>query len=332
MSSKEDQKDSTPVQKTDADSETKKPSRQELRAQIKAKIERSQEIKARKQAKVPNVKAKDAMTAEEKQKLNDMLGDLKNKAAIQVIGETDMKREFSVPQKLKDLKEVPTIFFKNCTGGNYLITRRVTKIMIENCSNCSFSVQGGVLTRTAEAWHVKDVTLDVGCELKTLQLDMATNVDVTFSQWRHFFSVVWNQLENCNFTFLDSPEHNLHTGFTEMLHKYPDSSLKTDQFIVRFIGDKLTSERCLRLKNGHLSTEREAVDWERRNQLFKDRYLAKTLKEAKIHLKEDKSKVDTKVKPNDKCPCGSGKKYKKCCFGKKAVSGLATSERKITYK
>ncbi|MHC4985462.1 MAG: SEC-C metal-binding domain-containing protein, partial [Planctomycetota bacterium] len=27
-------------------------------------------------------------------------------------------------------------------------------------------------------------------------------------------------------------------------------------------------------------------------------------------------KADGKVKRNDPCPCGSGKKYKKCCEGK----------------
>ena len=27
-------------------------------------------------------------------------------------------------------------------------------------------------------------------------------------------------------------------------------------------------------------------------------------------------RVDKKVGRNDPCPCGSGKKYKKCCFGK----------------
>ena len=26
--------------------------------------------------------------------------------------------------------------------------------------------------------------------------------------------------------------------------------------------------------------------------------------------------MTTKVRPNDLCPCGSGKKYKKCCFTK----------------
>ena len=32
-------------------------------------------------------------------------------------------------------------------------------------------------------------------------------------------------------------------------------------------------------------------------------------------------KQGTKVKPNDKCPCGSGKKYKKCCRGKGTALG-----------
>jgi uncharacterized protein YecA (UPF0149 family) len=30
--------------------------------------------------------------------------------------------------------------------------------------------------------------------------------------------------------------------------------------------------------------------------------------------------VEKKVKPNDKCPCGSGKKFKKCCGEVKKAS------------
>ena len=33
--------------------------------------------------------------------------------------------------------------------------------------------------------------------------------------------------------------------------------------------------------------------------------------------KEPTKRVDTKIYPNDPCPCGSGKKYKQCC-GRKA--------------
>jgi len=29
-----------------------------------------------------------------------------------------------------------------------------------------------------------------------------------------------------------------------------------------------------------------------------------------------------KIGPNDPCPCGSGKKYKKCCMQKDKASGM----------
>ena len=31
---------------------------------------------------------------------------------------------------------------------------------------------------------------------------------------------------------------------------------------------------------------------------------------------------ETKVGPNDPCPCGSGKKYKKCCMQKDKAAGM----------
>ena len=36
-------------------------------------------------------------------------------------------------------------------------------------------------------------------------------------------------------------------------------------------------------------------------------------------LKGNAVKVEKKVYPNDPCPCGSGKKYKKCCGKIKSV-------------
>jgi len=89
-------------------------------------------------------------------------------------------------------------------------------------------------------------------------------------------------------------------------------------------------ERCVRLKNGYLSTEREAVDWERRNEKKKDEYMQNFLKEAGIHLKKAPGS-DNQPKPNEKCPCGSGKKFKRCCEGKKKVTGLAGG-KEINFK
>lgn len=35
--------------------------------------------------------------------------------------------------------------------------------------------------------------------------------------------------------------------------------------------------------------------------------------------------MNDKIKRNDPCPCGSGKKYKKCCGQKKSMSNRKTS-------
>ena len=38
--------------------------------------------------------------------------------------------------------------------------------------------------------------------------------------------------------------------------------------------------------------------------------------------------AEKKVKRNDKCPCGSGKKYKKCCLTAKKSSMVVSEEGK----
>jgi len=42
----------------------------------------------------------------------------------------------------------------------------------------------------------------------------------------------------------------------------------------------------------------------------------KTVKQQPVRNKEKK------IGPNDPCPCGSGKKYKKCCMQKDKASGM----------
>ena len=46
-------------------------------------------------------------------------------------------------------------------------------------------------------------------------------------------------------------------------------------------------------------------------------YTKKNTKNSPI--KNTNMSENTQTKPNDKCPCGSGKKYKKCCFKNKKV-------------
>ena len=52
------------------------------------------------------------------------------------------------------------------------------------------------------------------------------------------------------------------------------------------------------------------------------------MKKAGVHLNAETNKKN--LKPNDKCSCNSGKKYKKCCMNTQQVSGLA-GDQKITF-
>lgn len=132
-------------------------------------------------------------------------------------------------------------------------------------------------------------------------------------------------------SFADLPnntEQDLDTGFAHMKEKYPDSVKEVDQYIIRHLGEEkvLTPERCIRLKNGFLSTDREAHDWEVRNEKIKHDYVERYLKEAGIHLRRSKEKV---IPRNSPCPCGSGKKYKKCCINKRELTGVVSREEQL---
>ena len=43
---------------------------------------------------------------------------------------------------------------------------------------------------------------------------------------------------------------------------------------------------------------------------------------AKTEVKRQPVRKEKKVGPNDPCPCGSGKKYKKCCMQKDKNAGM----------
>ena len=48
--------------------------------------------------------------------------------------------------------------------------------------------------------------------------------------------------------------------------------------------------------------------------ILKQRYKkAKKLGEELMKIGSQTPVIDGKINPNDPCPCGSGKKYKKCC-------------------
>ena len=61
----------------------------------------------------------------------------------------------------------------------------------------------------------------------------------------------------------------------------------------------------------------DAVLRQQEEQDSKEKQLNRLRTEYKrLKMMEDREKVGHKVYPNDPCPCGSGKKYKKCCANK----------------
>lgn len=284
---------------------------------------------------VPNVKPKS--DPKEAARLQAQIGNMRKQNAQFITNEEDQK--YTLERKGEtdkgqaiDLKAIPPVYFTHCKRGEYVIDHRTSKILIEDCEDVTITVNGKVLTACVEVWKCKNITLKINEKIKTLQADIMTGLKIVYRNKEDFQSIVWQDVDTIDIEFLDDSNNNLSTGFNHMLSKYPDSDIKIDQFIIRFVetlGSGLQVERCVRLKNGFLSTEREAADWEDRNEKAKAGFMQKFLKEAGITLNKS---GDKKVPPNKPCPCGSEKKYKKCCMNKKEITGLHETQKPVTYK
>jgi hypothetical protein len=267
------------------------------------------------------------LDATEQARLQAQIGNLKKQNAQFITDEKNCNRtlekvgEQTVENNEEglDLSKIPALYFKGCYDGEYTVDHRTTKLLIEACHNCIFHINGPILTACTEVWKCTNVTLNSNTAVKTLQLDLTTGFALNVPSIEQFGTIVWNSAEQLKINIANAPQHNLVTGFTEMKHEFPDSNVVIDQFIIRYLNNQLTSERCIRLKNGFLSTEREAVEWDRKNELLKTRFVENFLKEGGITINK---KPEKKIQPNEPCPCGSNKKYKKCCFNKKVLTGV----------
>lgn len=283
--------------------------------------------KKKRDAKVPNVKPK--LGADEEKRLNAMFGTLQGQDTVFIMKQDGGTEDVTLRagESGTDLKSTPTLVIKDCKNMTITVNRRVVKALIQNCQNCTITFNQSILTNTLECWRCENITLSTAKAMKTLQLDMIQGVQVVFDRLEDFGAIVWNSVEGLKLSFKDTPSQDMKTGFAEAKEEMPDSS-EVDQFIIRNLSNKMTQERCVRLKNGFLSTEREAIDWDKKNTLAFERYKATFLKEAGVSINKDPNEVVQK--PNAPCACGSGKKYKKCCMGKKVVMGVAGDS--VSYK
>jgi len=242
------------------------------------------------------------LSALDKKKMSAMLGGHKDNLINAIVNEKDQPL-----RKVVDHTPKHSIYFKNCHNSHYAIDEYCTKLLIEGCTNCSFTVNGKIVTSTVDIWRSDNVQLNINTFVGTLQADVCKKLSITYNKKEHLQTIVWAQVYDLALDFLDGPEHKMITGFEHESQKYPNLALHMDQFIIRFVKDVLMSEQIVRLNNGYPTTEREAKEFDRRQ----EENLQKLAKQMGISVGKKKT-TTPKQKPNETCSCGSGKKFKKC--------------------
>mmetsp|Transcript_9440 Transcript_9440/g.13010 ORF Transcript_9440/g.13010 Transcript_9440/m.13010 type:complete len:310 (-) Transcript_9440:100-1029(-) len=240
----------------------------------------------------------------EQQKLHALLGGGKKQQTKVVLN----KKDEHITLGESDAEASHTLVFKDCHGCTINVDVMVTKIMIDGCNNCKIQFNKKIVTAMVEAYKCNDLHLESNTKIGTLQADMCKKVHAQFQSKELFTSCVWAGVHDLSLGFSDATEHSIKTGFTQMQQVHPDIHEERSQFIVRFVKDKLLSEKIIRLENGFPTTEREKKEFDARQ----EENMRKLAEQAGITI--GRKKPEKKIKPNETCPkCDSGKKYKKCC-------------------
>ncbi|EFA86578.1 hypothetical protein PPL_00379 [Heterostelium album PN500] len=229
-----------------------------------------------------------------------------------------VKDENKVTKELdKSVSPKATVYFKGCKDGNYTISARVVKILIEACQRCTFTFKGRIFTNTIEAWKTVDLNLHKGItkscilndQVKTLQVDMTSRMNVHFDTRASLHSLVWSGVNDMKLRFVDEKDFIYQTGFEQMKQQYPGTELSftVDQFTTRIVKGDLITEQIVRLSNGYPTTEREAREFDSNseaNAKKAEEYVRSRLKESGITL-GTLGMAKKETGRNDACPCNS---------------------------
>lgn len=237
-----------------------------------------------------------------------------------------------------DVASDVVLVFSNCQRCSYTVDASVvcTKIFVERCTDFTLKVAGKVVTQTIEANRLERTNLLVSTRIGTLQVEQSKGVNVVYASKDCFHGyLVWagcfllriqvglppqqaeqqqqqaGQEAGQEAAAEAGPGYDLMRcdfGLTASVDQ--TVNLERTQFKVWYSTQgKLVCDKIVRLKNGFPTTKREDAEFQRREEAnmvgLADRM------GITIHRKE--GAPGRKVKPNAPCPCGSGKKYKKCC-------------------
>mmetsp|Transcript_21916 Transcript_21916/g.37417 ORF Transcript_21916/g.37417 Transcript_21916/m.37417 type:complete len:305 (-) Transcript_21916:23-937(-) len=215
-----------------------------------------------------------------------------------------------------------TVFLKGNNNCEFNVDKPCTKVLIEDCNNCTIRLNGRINTECVEFWNCENSSLLIKTKVKTLQADLSKNAKIEYEEKSQFSQLVWAGMSN--FTLVIGGE-TLETGVEKVdREEIPDYKEDFDQFIVRYIKGKLKEELIVRLKNGFPTTEREAAEFDEqkeKNDALYEAHVRKLISSRAVGDKlEQLTKTEVKkVGRNDPCSCGSGKKFKKCCEGKSVL-------------
>jgi len=253
----------------------------------------------------------------EERKAQAQLGNAKEQEIHHVKG----VKNSTVVIKNEDIKPEATLYVKGCEDCVIDFNAKCTKIMIEGCRRCTVTLKGRILTNIVEVWKCADFKLGVHADVRTLQLDICRNLDLSFPSKESMNNIIWAGVYNMSIKFHDdAPDATPYvSGYDQMKEQYSDLNPIHDQFIVRALQGQVTAEQIVRLANGYPTTEREAQQFDtqkEQNEKNAEDFIKKRLADAGIKLHAKKNDAQ-KVGRNDPCTCGSGKKAKKCCAAAK---------------
>jgi hypothetical protein len=246
------------------------------------------------------------MTSKESAKLQARIG----------TGKSSKVRAFFKEQGQKmvigddEVKPDEVITFSGCQNCEYTLIATCTKIFVEDCKDLMLRVAGKVITHTIEVDACERLNLLVSSKVGTLHVERCKKANIVVADKSLFPKDAHMCWAGCFMLRFQVGEATIHCdfGLTQKLDR--TIHIERTQFKVwmNTLG-RLTCDKVIRLKNGFPSTKREDDEHMRREE-GKLEDLAKRMG-VNVHRKEDS--VGARVKPNAKCPCGSGKKYKKCC-------------------
>eukprot|EP00038_Savillea_parva_P009313 m.182674 g.182674 ORF g.182674 m.182674 type:complete len:517 (+) comp15600_c0_seq1:67-1617(+) len=241
-------------------------------------------------------------------KMQAMIGGAKAKDTVAMVGKT------GVTETVVDgaVHANATLVFIGCEDCTFTLESYCIKVYVQDCKNLTINAKTRIITSTVEVFKGENVRLNFDTDCGTLQADMVNGLHAHFNSKDRLTMAVWAGCEDVVFTFGDTDER-FETGFTSLATTDATLNRERSQFKVSRLNGRLIQEKVIRLENGFTTTQREKAEFE----LKQEASLKAMASQMGITIGRKADGV--KVKPNEPCPCGSGLKFKKCCF---SVDGI----------